>query len=262
MASVQFRGIDGVLKAYDYKGIDLWAVFEGKRLCHKGSGSDELKEYLELTYQYGSNGTYILKVYEDLSDAKQIKSSTPDDGSFNFKLVELDADADVAYRTGRVSVIGQIGSTLQKINERLELLEKPVDEEPEEETFSEALGNAVQKAVIGAIENPAKIGAFMDAVKEILGFSVAKPAIGNITRAGGLQQKIITGMDTTNEIGNEYEQEKTSQDQEERLKRLASAIDTLERFDSEIVEHLEKLSKIAANNPKKFASLITMLDMF
>jgi len=48
MASSQFRGIGNVLKAYNYKEVEVWAIFEGKRLQHKGTGESELQEYLQL----------------------------------------------------------------------------------------------------------------------------------------------------------------------------------------------------------------------
>ncbi len=251
---LQFRGLENVLRAYNYKSVEAWSVFDGKNLMHKGWGEEELREFLTLICEGGSGVCYTLKVYEDIEDAKKIKSSSPDDGSFRFKLVDVESDPGYTYRTNS---LGSVNDNLRLLNERLDKLEGPIDED---ETFSESVGKAMQNAVIGAIENPEKIGAFVDAIKQLLGISVPRPAIGHISRAGAGYPLPNTGEKIT-AMGNEFEQTENAASYEDKINRLSACIDLLERFDPKIVEHLEKLAAMAQSNPKKFASLTAMLDL-
>ncbi len=252
MASVQFRGISNVLQAYNYKEVEVWAIFEGKRLQHKGTGETELKEYLNLLSVGGSNATLILKIYEDLTDPREVKSSTADDGSFSFKMMDIDEDPDFVFRSNRSQSMGKLGDVLTSIDNRLQLLEGGGDEEPE-------FGKAIQTAVIGAIEDPQKLGAIIEVIKGIFsGGSVSKPiaALGNVIRSDGAG----TIEREPNGNGNEFEQLETAKTYEDQIKRLGTAIDILSEVDPALVLHLEKLADVARRDPKKFQGLITMID--
>jgi hypothetical protein len=250
MASVQFRGISNVLQAYNYKEVEVWAIFEGKRLQHKGTGETELKEYLNLLSMGGSNATLILKIYEDLTDPREVKNSTADDGSFSFKMMDIDEDPDFTFRSNRSQSMGKLGDVLTAIDQRLQLLEGPGDE-PE---FSKA----IQTAVIGAIEDPQKLGAIVEIIKGLFAGPVSKPiaALGNVVRMGSDEPGVMERGAT----GNESEQSETARTYEDQIKRLGTAIDILSEVDPALVNHLEKLANVARSDPKKFKGLISMID--
>lgn len=258
MASVQFRGMESVLRAYTYKGVDVWAIFDGKRLQHKGAGENELEEYLKLILSGGSTATLTLKIYEELDDPKKVKGTTPDDGSFNFKLVTIEEDGETIYRSNKLGTLAQMGETLSSIDQRLAKLESEEPGEEEDEEFSESFGRAVQKAIIGAVEDPAKLGTFISTIRALLDPVKPVPAIGNIHRAGIVRP--ITTEENINDMGNIGEQIDAQQISEEQLQRLSVALDTLGKHDPLIVEHLEKLAKVAEDKPTKFKGLISMLD--
>ncbi len=251
MASVQFRGIGNVLKAYNYKEVEVWAIFEGKRLQHKGIGETELTEYLNLLSLGGSNATLILKIYEDITDPREVKSNTADDGSFSFKTMDIDEDPEYQYRSGRSQSMGRLGDVLLKIDERLTAIEAGPDE-------PEGIGKAIETAVIGAIEDPHKLGAIIDIIKGIFSGGPAKPiaALGNVQRMGANETTT-----EANSNGNEFEQSQKEKTLEDQIKRLGAAIDILSEADPALVVHLEKLAALAHRDPKKFQGLISMIDL-
>jgi hypothetical protein len=254
MASVQFRGISNVLKAYNYKEVEVWAIFEGKRLQHKGNGETELTEYLNLLALGGSNATLILKIYEEITDPREVKSNTADDGSFSFKMMDIDEDPDYQFRSTRSQSMGRLGDVLLKMDERLQLLESGIDE-------PEGIGKALETAMIGAIEDPQKLGAMIDIIKGL--FSTGpKPvaALGNVHRITTNEPLTVDNNPAQATSGNEYEQRETEKTFQDQVKRLGAAIDTLSEADPRLVVHLEKLAAVASRDPKKFQGLISMID--
>jgi hypothetical protein len=254
MASVQFRGISNVLKAYNYKEVEVWAIFEGKRLQHKGTGETELTEYLNLLALGGSNATLILKIYEDITEPREVKSNTADDGSFSFKILDIDEDPDYQFRSTRSQSMGRLGDVLLKMDERLQLLESGPDE-------PEGIGKALETAVIGAIEDPQKLGAMIDIIKGLFSNS-PKPiaALGNIHRIATNEPLTMENNQAQNTNGNEREQRETEKTLEDQIKRLGAAIDILSEADPRLVVHLEKLAEVATRDNKKFQGLISMID--
>jgi len=255
MASVQFRGISNVLKAYTYKEVEVWAIFEGKRLQHKGNGETELTEYLNLLALGGSNATLILKIYEDITEPRDVKSNTADDGSFSFKIMDIDEDPDYQFRSTRSQSMGRLGDVLLKMDERLQLLESGPDE-------PEGIGKALETAVIGAIEDPQKLGAMIDIIKGIFTTGpTSKPiaALGNVHRIT-TNEPLTMDNNQAQTNGNDYEQRETEKKLEDQIKRLGAAIDILSEADPRLVAHLEKLASVATRDAKKFQGLISMID--
>lgn len=155
-ASVQFRGFDQVLKAYEMKGIGTWSMWQGKSMLHKcecsdvSEGLEELRQWLQMLGT-SSNAIYTLCVYEEPTKGK-INSSTPNDGSFNFRLnMEEQTVTNFQYYA---SV-----QALQKEIEDLKLKlagtdEEDDDDDDEEDTFDKIeriMGLPVVSAAIGKI---------------------------------------------------------------------------------------------------------------
>src|SRR5574343_316699 len=86
MASIQFNNLESVLNAYTNRGVDAWAIFQGSQFMFKGIGLSDLEQILNSLSNGGTNAVYKLKVFEEITDEKNIKNNTPDDGSFNFRL--------------------------------------------------------------------------------------------------------------------------------------------------------------------------------
>jgi len=253
MATIQFKGFDNVVKAFEYKEVDAWSIFDGKRLLHKGIGIDDLKQFLTLIMQ-STNAIYTLKVYEDIDDARKIKSNTPDDGSFNFRLNADEQDITFSQY--------QRTNNYKTVDERLGAIEKLLAEDPEDEdelSFMDSIGKAFEKSIVGAIEEPDKPNFIADALKNIFNIQlpVSKPAIGNVVHAS-----TIAGLETGNENKPVPGDIEKNNDAADRLQRLGNAIDILEKHDKKLVEHLEQLAKIAQYNPQKFESLLTMMNLF
>lgn len=242
MASgVQFRGKAAILKAFENINAECWGIFLKKTLNWKGTGSDDLSEYLQMLEDNGAGDVYTLKIFEEISEPKQIKENTPADYSLNFTLY---GNSNAGYQDGSVTRYEAI-NTKNKLFERLESIEQKlglIDAPKEEEEPT------IEKTIIGIIEDPDKLLQYVNIGKLILGF----PAQDTAPRYPAV-------LGNTNTM-NQGEQNTISQEQ--RIKRLAAAIDILEANDSKIVEHLEKLALIAQDNPKKFQSLLNMLNVF
>lgn len=83
MANVHFWGVENVLKAYDQRGVETWAVVQSKQMLNKGDNREDLATYLKTLWQ-DSTAVFTLNFYE--CDVDTVKPTTPNDGSFNFKL--------------------------------------------------------------------------------------------------------------------------------------------------------------------------------
>lgn len=133
-ASVQFKGLECVVKAFENRGVDTFSIFQAKQFMFKGDGVDELSEILKSLENSGTSAVYTLKIYEKtLSD--KVKNNTSDDGSFNFKLNENDSER---YGVPAKSHPGSNGSYLLSRLDELEnkigaALAKDEEEEDEEE---------------------------------------------------------------------------------------------------------------------------------
>lgn len=253
--SIQFRGKQQVIQAFENRGCDIWAVFQGKTLLNKGEGIDELDAYLDLVSQNDSAAIYILKIYEDLESKKQVKEKTEADGSFYFRLHERDELTGERF--------GYNERRHKELEEKMNLILARLDQD-EEEPEPEEQPNSIGSIINGILTDPERLEKMIGIVKNLITPSQALPAphIGNVN--------VLSGQDSASLSPSNFQpmnqQQQTTQTQsmseEQKLQRLALAIDTLEKFDSDLVPHLEKLAKIAATNPAQFKTLISMLDVF
>jgi len=143
VASVHFWGVENVLKAYDQRNVDSWAVFQGsKQMLNKGNTREDLAEYLKTLWQ-DSTAVFTLNFYE--SEIDSVKPSTPNDGSFNFKLSLQNHGSTVS---GNESLVL---SELNALKLKFEQWENE-DLEPEESEPD------MWERISGLLEKPAVVG--------------------------------------------------------------------------------------------------------
>lgn len=240
---IQFRGVKAILDAYELKGVECWAVFQGKELCHKGEGADELRRYLEMVKAGGTEGTMLLKVYEDVDNPKQIKANTPADGTIGFCVAD-------SY--------GGPGTNTAWYLEKLKM-EAEIRELKEGEKEDKTIGGKIGNALLGLLDEPNELVQLIGSLRDLFRGpgTVAAPAIGyvNTFAPQPVFAEPVSTMPTNNVTTNN-----SSMTEEERLRRLSASLDTLEKNDAKVIEHLEKLAKISVDNPSQFKMLLMMLD--
>ncbi len=238
-SSVQFKGIDNVLSAFENRNVPAWSLWQGRQFLFKHEGND-LKESADSLHQIldqlneSTNAIYTLKVYEDWNGGR-IKNNTPDDGSFNFKL-NAEGQEITLSQYGKVNGMGAISERLAAIEERL------TDKEEEEPKS--------KFGMIGDILNDEALG----------------PIVAPILT--GLLQKILTPVKRT-ESGQATTQQPTQNDFmrpaaiagiEEYEQTLSEAIAILRKADPKLPEHLTKLAKMSQEDPGSFQQLLSIME--
>jgi hypothetical protein len=230
-SSVQFKGIDAVLEAFQNRDVPSWSLWQGKQFMFKCEGESMNDSLIQLdtilqTLAKSSNAIYTLKVYEDLGKGVKIKSNTPDDGSFNFKL-NFDSQEITGSQYSALRNQSGIEQRLGKIEELL-IRQAEEEEEEEEEEPRSSLG------IIGEIVNdPGLAPIVVPLISKLLG-------IGNISMPQQMQPVArIAGIDED---------------------ELTEAIRILKEHDPNISAHLMKLAQIAQNDKDTFNFLLKTLD--
>jgi len=242
---IQLRGMQQVMDAYDNLDVKIWAVYSYKNLLIKGEGASELKAFLDLICRNATEAPYTLKVYEDLTDPKQVKEKTEASGSLNFKLGPDDFEAiGSPVYTGRQSTADMFNQ-IRELKEEIKQLREG-STQPE----------TVQEAVIGLLQNPSEAAQLILAFKEVVSSLFNKPAAPPAVRSyqdaprpaavGNIQSS--TDMATPREL-TDSEKEK-----------ISAAVDVLIDRDPKIADHMEKLAAIAQKNPDQFKLLLITLD--
>lgn len=233
-AAFQIKGAENVIEAYNNRGVKAWSIFQGKQFLTKGIDSEELQTFLDLISE-GTRAVYTLKVY-DIDDPKLIKEKTEADGSFNFVLQPTYSEDRAGYierNYGESNKANRLYERLGKIEEKL--FAEP--EEPEEKSIG--------SIITGLIENPGELMQLVQ-IGQMLGLlpqrAMPQPAL--------VPARTIGNAGTEQPVSNE-----------ERLQRLANAIDTLEKNDPKLIEHLEKLAEISQVKASQFKFLIQALEM-
>lgn len=223
--SVQFWGKDAVLNAYDSRDADTWAIFTGKELITKGTGREDLSTFLSMLSDGFSNAIYILKIYDQESEA-DVKDNTPCDGSFRFSL---------SSTGGAVS--GSGGN--DALNARLAAIEKKLSG-PQEET--ETIGSVL----LGLLKEPEQLVHLITAGRMLLGFNTPQMAAGVTApprQLAGITDDILEGPD------------------DNKRERLVRCLDILGEGDPKFIDRLEKLAKIKTESPDSYKALIAMLEL-
>jgi hypothetical protein len=238
--SVQFRGIDNAVKAYENMEIPRWGLFQGSQFLMKYSGTN-MKEGAELLDQYlnaldlrsADTNTYTLCIYDT---AEKINSATKYDASFNFRLV----DNIDSYQGNKVS--GMLENRIAGIENKLNEVLQP-DEEPEELTATQQLWATVSKI----LEHPqiqqviaSKLVGIIEGVSNTVGGLFAQPGYPAAIGAAPAAQK---------------------RDVQDENRKLQEAINILDPLDPLLGTHLLQLAQVAAADPGKYNSLIGMLKL-
>lgn len=234
-SSVQFRNKESVIDAYSSRKVAAWSIWQGRQFMFKYEGKDieeglsQLDETLNAISK-GSTAIYTLKVYEELSTGKgvvKIKSNTPDDGSFNFRLNDPEG----------VPTVGQM-NTYQRTDElkqHIAMLENRIKEleEDEDEEEEESVGG-INGFLAGLMGNPA----IQNVIQNFFTNMAANLATPKVATA-------LHGVPDNN--------------QDEKIN---AAIETLKQCDEKLGDHLAKLASIAVNKPSQFKMLLSMLKMY
>lgn len=227
-SSIQFKGLEAVLDAFQSRGVPAWSLWQGKQFMFKCEESDMVQSLSELNtiltaLAQSSNAIYTLKVYEDLGKGGKIKDSTPSDGSFNFKLNSPEQEVTIAqYSTLRNQ--NNIDARLGAI-EKL-LIEREEEEEEEPQSKLGVIGEILNDPGVSSIVVPLIMKAF---------------GLGDVKSPYNMQANAqIAG------INDEAE--------------LSEAIRILKEHDANLSTHLMKLAKIAQNDKNSFDFLLKTLD--
>lgn len=240
--SVQFKGIENVIKAFEQRDVEFWGIWQKKCLITKGMGSEELKTFLQMLIENGSGAVYTLKIFEDIDDLKKIKENSSADGSFSFRLnSDMPGTLDSSMNNYE-----QVNSR-NKLFQRLDAIENKLngvgEEENEPDTFYDK--------VIGIISDPNRLQQYVGIIKEIFSNNNPQPAAQSFRPA-------VAAIGNTQPVIMKAHEQPTA----DTMERLAKALDTLEKHDPKIVDHLEKLANLASEKPGKFKGLLTMLENF
>lgn len=228
---VQFKNKDQVLNAYQNNKIDTWAIFCGRELFTRGSDIDELTSALDLLEDGASNSVYTLRVYSGLN-SNQVKSNTPNDGGFNFRLNGENMEVTNGQYMTFIKT-NELQSKISGLEKKIEELQSELDES----------------------ETPNKLGK----IGEILDH----PLIGKILENVAMTylQKWIPGgipgnqpapapprpvMSAVGNIANNRE--------------LVEALERLQKHDDKLTEHMVKLAHIAENDAVTFTYIMSSLD--
>lgn len=228
--SVQFRGIAQVMKAFENRQSNGWAIWCKNQFMFKGMGEDELRTLLKALYASSSNSVYTIKVYDDVASAKAIKEKTESDGSFNFRFhADEDEIPNPGYQTIK-SNNNQVLGAIQALNARIDMMQEEKETaEEEEKKKPSALGWVGELMTLPGVA-PA-IGQLLPA---LFGNLFKTPAQNNYVQPG-----TIAGIPAVN---------------------LSEVIQELQKHDPELLKHLNKLLSMARDKPHNFAFLLQTLD--
>ncbi len=184
---------------------------------------------------------------KDLKEPKQVKEKTEASGSLNFILNPEDFTAVGSFRTypGEPGGQSSLYKEVQELKQKLAELQQPEERRP---TISEAF----EEAAIGFIQDPGQLVSLFGMIKELFKGKQTQTNYPQITAAavGNIPQ------DITNDNENDGLMTLT----EDQAQRLSAALDILGAKDKKIVDHLEKLAKMAKESPMQFKMMLTMLD--
>lgn len=235
--SIQFRGRDSVVKAFDNRSVEAWAIFQGKQFMFKGVGSEELDNILGMLSE-STNAIYTLCVYEEIEDAKSIKHNSAHDGSFNFRLNEGSQEITAA-QYGSYNKYEDLKKELAGIRDLIESRDDEKDEEPN------AIGGT-----IGAILNHPTLAPIVSGVLQNLLDKLLNPAGSTAPLTPLIAAPAPFGVNMS-AVGN------IAADAE-----LNTALQTLKAKDPELTKHLKKLAWIACNDPAGWSLILSTLNSY
>jgi hypothetical protein len=226
LTGVHLIGRKAVNERFAKLNAESWALYQGKQFIVGGVGSDTLDEWLADFEATESTATYTLRVY----DADTAPTSSTGNAEYiaciPFKIVDMYEGYGIA---------GHNKNLLQRIKGLEEKLEGKEDDEPE---------NDLNSVLMGWLENPEKLGMIAGAIRTLFGGLPMQP-VGALPAA----VQTISGLDPQSQT-----------QMEDNLTRVSKALDTLEKYDPQLVVHLEKLAKLASTDTPMFKAVISKLD--
>jgi hypothetical protein len=216
-------GKDATLEQYNDYELDCWAVYQGRMRVKKGNDPDDLAGLLDKLSATPSGALYTLRVY-DTQNVADITDKTEPAGSFNFKLYSA-------------AMSGFGGSDM--LHARLAAIEQKLESGGGKKESKKTLGDVV----MGWMENPEDLATVIGAIKMLTG-SGTPAAVTGFKVAHTKDTPVDTNPAPT----------------EQDLDRLGDAIDKLGKADPQIVQHLERLARMAETDPGKFGFLVKALD--
>lgn len=238
-SSVQFRDTESVIEAFNNRGVEAWSISQGKQFMFKGIGHDGFESILKTLELGDSSALYTVRIYEDITCDKEIKSNTPDDGSFNFRLNE---DMRESYRSikgfSNPSKDNAVLAKLDAIEKRMDDYEKP--------GADDSLG------IVGKLLDNPVIAGIVPTLVEILVSSITgtkqpakqfqqfPPQLPHSTPINPGRNAVLNGID------------------EDRI--INEAIAKLKQYDPNLSAHLQKLVEIAEADQRTFTMIINALN--
>lgn len=236
MASIDFRGREGALGAYENASIETWAVFNKKNIMQSGEGLEALTGYLDLMEQHGGNTVYTMKLYKNC-DSNDVVENTPCNSSFNFNLMGSGMGA-VGYGGGGG---GNSFAMMQKIA-TLEAKLKDAEKEPEKKT----IGNTV----LGWIESVDDVVKLAGVIGMFMGKTTPEQNMQIVSQLAGIEPKRAgTPMAAVEQDGEEI---LLTEEQEEALRRYAHVIERGEKCDPAFLQHMEQIVNMAETKPDTY----------
>jgi hypothetical protein len=242
-SAVQFRGIDQVIDAYEQNDMPSWSIWPSKEdmtfayvTDDTGDGANMLRACLEKLRNGQTEGIYKLKVYDDLDPDAKLNSKTPASRSFNFSLWGSDEENPTGKRN--TGIMGRMEARLVQMQDEMvgAILDK-IDREEEEERQPEKVGG-VMGFLNGVFEMPGVkewIGAAaVSLASKIVPMNNRQPAPAQVAGVGGA----------------------TSGSQVDRAK---AAVEVLASVDPMVGDHMEKLARMAVEEPGKYKMALSFL---
>lgn len=247
--AVQYYGKAAVLDAYESRGIDTWAIFQGKNLTCAGNDRDLLEQVLERLE--GGSAQYTLAVYSQIDNTALLTNRTENNGAFNFKLdKEARAVGGVIRAAGAMSgdpiqqeiyslIAGEVRETLRK------KLAGSKEEGPKEETLMDILKETIKT-------NPAIIVQTIGAIKNLF-ITGSVDALAPV--AMGFIEPKLPAMNTKKSEATLHSAEGVDVNEE----RWEAILTRLENADPDILIHLEKLASLVEKDPAKYKMALSFL---
>lgn len=252
-SGVQCMGAANVLKMYDYKQVEVWAIFHNKQLIHSGADGDELDAFLQML-DGNSPSLYTLKVYRAVDDPEKITDKTECNGSFNFRLT-APGSREVSMNGVQRSTPNVMDAVTAKIagvisDEVADIIDEKFNGKENAEP-KESWGDVI----LGLVKEPHKLHQLIATGKMLLNGGAPPAALSGvdtqaappmpIRRAGGNANVVAGVVDTP--------------DTNPAKLRLVNAINRLEKVDSDIISTMERLADLAETNKAMYDYAKTML---
>ncbi len=248
--AADFQGPDSVVAAFKSRGLPTWAIFNKKNLMHYDEGEGALSEYLGLLADNFSRETYTLKAYKVAPD--EITSTSPDNGSFTFKL-------DEGYSPAGLRGMGGMNTGLMA---RLAAIEKKLS--GESEAKPETTIGKITNTVLGWLEDPDDVIKIIGAFKMLTQKSSSQEILQTVASLAGIDPKRagadLPGLTIPDTVAGERDGGYAlTPAQEMTIQRYAVLIDAMEKCDPEFIIHLEQLLKIAKEKPDTYKMALSFL---